>query len=72
MATDGNTGQLMRRQIVRLAASVAADNMESIAEGYLDMDNETVKNIWRQNQGKVEALTGTLFATGPTKIQTIK
>ena len=51
----GGADQLTRRQIVRLASAISADNMESIAEGYLDVSNETLKNLWRENQGKAEA-----------------
>ena len=48
MATGKNDpDQLSRRQIVRLAAAISTDNMESIAEGYLDISPETVKNIRR-------------------------
>ena len=55
MATGGKSKQLTNRQIVRLAASISIDKMESIAEGYMDIDPETVQNIWRENQGKAEA-----------------
>ena len=54
MATGGNPEQLTNRQIVRLAAAISADKMTSIAEGYMDIDNETVKNI-RRNEGDSEA-----------------
>ena len=38
MATGGeDPGQLTRKQIVRLAAAISADNMASIAEGYMDI-----------------------------------
>ena len=48
MATGGeDPDQLTRKQIVRLAPSISADNMESIAEGYMDIDPETIKNIRR-------------------------
>ena len=48
MATSGEpTGHVTRKQIVRLAAAISADNMESIAEGYMDISHETVKNIRR-------------------------
>ena len=46
MAT-GASDQLTRRQIVRLGAAISADAMESIAEGYMDISPETVKNIRR-------------------------
>ena len=54
MATGGKHEQLTNRQIVRLAAAISTDNMTSIAEGYMDIDNETVKNI-RRNEGDSEA-----------------
>ena len=47
MATGGIPEQLTNRQIVRLARAISADNMESIAEGYLDISPETVKNLRR-------------------------
>ena len=47
MATGGDRGQLSPKQIVRLGAAISADNMESIAEGYMKIDPETVKNIRR-------------------------
>ena len=43
--TSQDQSQLTPRQIVRLSSVVSADNMESIAEGYLNMDPETIKNI---------------------------
>ena len=47
MATGSKPDQLTRRQIVRLASAISADNMESIAEGYLDISPEALKNIRR-------------------------
>ena len=44
-----------RRQIVRLAAAISADNMASIAEGYLDISDETVKNKKFENKDSAEA-----------------
>ena len=44
---EGDPDQLTRKQIVRLAAAISADNMESIAEGYMDISDETIKNIRR-------------------------
>ena len=55
MATGGeDPGQLTRKQIVRLAASISADNMQSIAEGYMDISPETIKNI-RRDASNAEA-----------------
>ena len=47
MATDEASDQLSRRQIVRLPSAISADNMESIAEGYMDISDATIKNIRR-------------------------
>ena len=41
------TGQLTPRQIVRLARTISADNMASIAEGYMDIDEVTIKHTER-------------------------
>ena len=76
MATSGEpAGHVTRKQIVRLAAAIYADNMESIAEGYMDICNETVKNMWRENQGKVEAFNRDVLRywtnknSGPSQIR---
>ena len=49
------TGQLTRRQIVRLAAAISADNMAAIAEGYMDISDETIKNKKYENKDSAEA-----------------
>ena len=54
MATGGKSEKLTNKQIVRLAAAIPADNMTSVAEGYLDINPETVRNI-RRNEGDSEA-----------------
>ena len=54
MATGGKSEKLTNKQIVRLAAAISIDNMSSIAEGYMDINNETVKNI-RRNEADSEA-----------------
>ena len=46
MATDDKI-PLTPKQIVRLASAISADNMESVAEGYLDIAPETINNIRR-------------------------
>ena len=40
-----DTAQLTLRQIVLLASAISANDMPSIAEGYLDIDPVTIKNI---------------------------
>ena len=47
MASQRHPDQLTRKQIVRLASAISANNMESIAEGYMDISDETIKNIRR-------------------------
>ena len=45
MASKGKEGRLTTEQIARLAAAISADNMVSIAEGYMGFSRPTVKNI---------------------------
>ena len=47
--------QLTNRQIVRLAAFIPADNMAAIAEGYMNISDETVKNFRYENRGQAQA-----------------
>ena len=47
--------QLSPRQIARLARVIAVDDMESIAEGYLEIEPKTIKNLHHENQGKADA-----------------
>ena len=55
MATGGESGLLTNRQIVRLAAAISADDMASIAEGYMNITHETIKNLQYENRGKAQA-----------------
>ena len=56
MATGGS-GQLTGSQITRLAAAISAKDMKAIAEGYLKLEAETVKNIQYENGWDAEAFT---------------
>ena len=47
--------QLTNRQIVRLAASISVDNMAAIAEGYMNVSGETIKNFQYENRGQAQA-----------------
>ena len=47
MTTEGDTGRLIPRQIVRLAHTISADNMAAIAEGYMGIDEVTIKHTER-------------------------
>ena len=55
MATVGNSDQLTNNQIVRLAATISANNMAAIAEGYMDISSETIKNKKYENKDDAEA-----------------
>ena len=55
MASTENKQQLRPRQIVRLAAAIPANNMAVIAEGYLDIDDATIKNIKYENKDDAQA-----------------
>ena len=55
MATSEDPGLLTPRQIVRLAAVISADNMAAIAEGYLDISDETIENTKYENNDNAEA-----------------
>ena len=48
-------GKLTPRQVVRLAETISADNMTSIAEGYMDIDDATIKNLQYENKDNAEA-----------------
>ena len=55
MASKEDGQQLTRKQIVRLGAAISADNMVAIAEGYMNIDDVTIKNIQYENKGQAEA-----------------
>ena len=54
MATGGE-GQLTNNQIVRLAAAISSRDMESIALGYLGIEEETIKNFKDARRENLEA-----------------
>ena len=56
MATGGDRGQqLTNRQIVRLASAITANNMAAVAEGYMDIDETTIKNKRYENKDDAQA-----------------
>ena len=61
MATGGDLDHLTRKQIVRLAAGISADNMASIGEGYMDIDDATIKNKKFENKDSAEAFNRDIF-----------
>ena len=53
MASEDGDGieRLSNNQIVRLSYAIAAGDMEAIAQGYMNIDHETVKNLRDDNRG---------------------
>ena len=47
--------QLTNLQYVRLGRAISSLNMESIALGYLNFDDETIKNLHYEHRGNAEA-----------------
>ena len=54
MASKGN-GKLSNRQRVRLASMISTQSMKSIAEGYFELNEPTVKNLESENKDDAEA-----------------
>ena len=55
MASKVNRGRLTQLQIVRLAAKIEAKNMPAIAEDYIHISSETIKNKKYENKDDAEA-----------------
>ena len=55
MATAEKLEQLINRQIIRLGASISSNDMEAIAEGYMNIDVGTIKNLRDENQRDAQA-----------------
>ena len=53
--TPGPKTKLTNKQLVRLASSISADNMAAIAEGYMNISDEIVKNFRYENRGQAQA-----------------
>ena len=54
MATSEPKVRLTPRQIVRAAADISANSMAAIAEGYMDIDEATIKNKKYENKDNAE------------------
>ena len=61
MASTTDPGELTNRQIARLARTISADSMESIAEGYMDIDDATIRNLQYENKDKAEAFNRSII-----------
>ena len=52
---DGQDGQLTNHQYVQLGRAISRPDMESIALGYLNFDDETIKSLRYEHRGNYEA-----------------
>ena len=63
--------------VVKLAAAIAAKDMKMIAEGYMDIASETVKNKLYENPGDAEAFNREIIRlwanknSGPEQVKVI-
>ena len=68
-------GRLTKRQIVRLATAISTANMESIALGYLDVDEEDIDSLKEEHKNntkkfKREVLRKWLYKnSGPNQVK---
>ena len=52
---DDARGQLTNRQYVQLGRAISSPDMESIAIGYLNEEEETIKSLSYESRGNFEA-----------------
>ena len=55
MATGADSTQLTQQAIVRLASVISTHHMTAIAEGYMDIDEEIIRNKKLENRDDAEA-----------------
>ena len=48
-------GLLTNKQYVQLSEAISGSNMESIAQGYMDLDSDTIDSIREDNNYKAAA-----------------
>ena len=61
MVTAATSGQLTNNQIVHLARSISHDDMESIALGYLGIEDEMIKNLKTEDRENIEAFNRSII-----------
>ena len=65
--TSEDKGLLTPPQIVRLAAAISMNNMAAIAEGYMEIDEATIKNKKSENKDDAEAFNREIIKTWRNK-----
>ena len=68
MATGGDADRLTPQQIVFLASAISAKNMAVIAEGYMDIDDVTIKNLQYENKDDAKAFNREVIRTWANRI----
>ena len=63
MATGGDTGEITNRQYVELGRAISRPNMESIALGYLNIDQETLDSMKVKHREDIEAFNRDVLRT---------
>ena len=63
MASKEDKQNLTRKQIVRLAAAISANNMAAIAEGYMDIDDTTIQKKKLENKDDAQAFNREMIKT---------
>ena len=53
--TNHPSGNLTPRQIVRIAATISVNLLITIAEGYMDINDEIIKNMQVENKDDTDA-----------------
>ena len=76
MATEGTGQQLSPKQMVDLAAALSADKMAAIAEGYMGIDDVTIKNLQYDYKGEAQTFNREIircwaFKTPENQVQVI-
>ena len=54
-------GELTNEQIVRLGVEISTQDMESFAEGYLDISDATIKSLKDQHKNNMDAFNRDLI-----------
>ena len=74
-SAGGGNETLTPKQIVRLAVVISADNMAAIAEGYMGIEPETVKNLKYENRDNAQAFSREIIRhwanknSGPNQVE---
>ena len=76
MATSGSPRELTNRQIVRLGFAISRRDMESIALGYMNIDDEEIKALHREHRENPAAFNRDILRwaynnPGPDQVQVI-